>query len=659
MPDLTQVTAPSGAKFTVAKDAADAFSGFLTDLEKTGYKIDQKSSGGYNPRNIAGTNTPSQHAFGHAIDINPGSNPRGAKGPSDLPANVADLAAAHGLTWGGGWSGDTRDPMHFELSGKPVAAAPSVDDLAARIEALRAKVTPGAPAAPSEEEAPSVDDLAKRIEALPRPPAPPAASAPTTDPAIPTPRPAIGKPADNAGDATSRILGAFKDAYMGAPDLLAPGPQATVDSWGSVPATISRLPGTALGVASGLYRGAQQAGIESGLAPDVASLPDAFAGSPHMLVPPETGLPATMPRGPYTPPGPNLLAGGVEPVQPGLAARAGEQAVNSWLQQGALPESSAVPQRPPGAPMTAPTTAAEAKAIANAHYGTASQTDSGLTPQFNKKLTDAISPARETESLVGKNDAADLVDKLKARADKPLSIRGVQEQDEDMTQLIEQHRDPVTGKLDKVGQQIDEMQDKFREQIDNAGPGDTTGGPVGFDALQNGRAAWAQYRKMADVERMWDRARNGRQVPQTSFQAQVGNYLTSKKAAGWTAEEKASLTDAAKNGLPGAALHLLGNKLIATIHGAIGAKWGLPGFVVSEVASQGLATGARALENRWLAGRIGDTQRTLGSSVPPSPLLPTLPPVGASGSPPPSTVPYWAAPLLPHTQQRNWLNPSP
>jgi hypothetical protein len=176
MPDLVQVTAPSGAKFTVAKDAADAFTGFLSDLEDTGYKIDPKSSGGYNPRNIAGTNTPSQHAFGHAIDINPGSNPRGAKGPSDLPANVADLAAAHGLTWGGGWSGDTRDPMHFELSGKPVAdaAAPSVDDLMKRMGAMSPSAAPPAPgggaATPAESSAPSVDDLMKRMDTLAKPP---------------------------------------------------------------------------------------------------------------------------------------------------------------------------------------------------------------------------------------------------------------------------------------------------------------------------------------------------------------------------------------------------------------------------------------------------------------------------------------------------------
>jgi hypothetical protein len=59
------------------------------------------------------------------------------------------------------------------------AAAPSVDDLRGRIDALRAKAAPAAPggdaAAPGEAEAPSVDDLKARISALPRPSAPPQA----------------------------------------------------------------------------------------------------------------------------------------------------------------------------------------------------------------------------------------------------------------------------------------------------------------------------------------------------------------------------------------------------------------------------------------------------------------------------------------------------
>lgn len=103
-----------GANFEVNKAAAPAFQGFLQDLAAAGYSI--KSSGGYNYRNIRGSSTLSQHSFGNAIDINAPANPQGG-GKSDLPPNVAALAAKHGLIWGGNWSGKERDPMHFEWAG--------------------------------------------------------------------------------------------------------------------------------------------------------------------------------------------------------------------------------------------------------------------------------------------------------------------------------------------------------------------------------------------------------------------------------------------------------------------------------------------------------------------------------------------------------------
>jgi hypothetical protein len=64
-----------------------------------------------------GGNTLSEHAFGNAIDINPDRNPFSNK--TNLPANISDMAAKHGLTWGGDWQSGSRDPMHFELTGAP------------------------------------------------------------------------------------------------------------------------------------------------------------------------------------------------------------------------------------------------------------------------------------------------------------------------------------------------------------------------------------------------------------------------------------------------------------------------------------------------------------------------------------------------------------
>jgi hypothetical protein len=111
---LKIITAPSGARFTVNAEHADRFQSLVNDLEARGYPIKGEQSGGYNPRNIAGTNTPSKHAHGAAIDINWSENARGA--PGKIPQELAlELAQKNGLTWGGTWK--NRDDMHFEVPG--------------------------------------------------------------------------------------------------------------------------------------------------------------------------------------------------------------------------------------------------------------------------------------------------------------------------------------------------------------------------------------------------------------------------------------------------------------------------------------------------------------------------------------------------------------
>jgi hypothetical protein len=111
---LKTITSPSGARFTVNAEHADRFQALVNDLEARGYPIKGEQSGGYNPRNIAGTNTPSKHSHGAAIDINWSENARGA--PGKIPQELAlELAQKNGLTWGGTWK--NRDDMHFEVAG--------------------------------------------------------------------------------------------------------------------------------------------------------------------------------------------------------------------------------------------------------------------------------------------------------------------------------------------------------------------------------------------------------------------------------------------------------------------------------------------------------------------------------------------------------------
>ena len=81
-----------------------------------------------------GTGTWSQHAYGLAVDVNPGENPYVGCGQSRDPtlkkyrdrsrhlkgmvtprarAAFADI----GWGWGGSWAGDTKDYMHFSSTG--------------------------------------------------------------------------------------------------------------------------------------------------------------------------------------------------------------------------------------------------------------------------------------------------------------------------------------------------------------------------------------------------------------------------------------------------------------------------------------------------------------------------------------------------------------
>lgn len=126
-PKLAIVTTPGGARFNVAAEYAPQFQGFLNELA-TQYQIDPATSGGYNRRYIAGTTTPSEHAFGRAIDVNWNANPRGGTNFNIPPEVAHELAKKYNMTWGGDWSGGTRDPMHFQVNTSgtaPVSMAPA------------------------------------------------------------------------------------------------------------------------------------------------------------------------------------------------------------------------------------------------------------------------------------------------------------------------------------------------------------------------------------------------------------------------------------------------------------------------------------------------------------------------------------------------------
>lgn len=120
---LRPIQSPSGTRITVGRQYADQFGGLLDDLEMSGYPARPGESGGYNHRNIAGTNRLSNHADGSAVDVNWTTNARGTKGEIN-PELARSLATKHGMTWGGDWS--NPDPMHFEVNKGGAPQLPSL-----------------------------------------------------------------------------------------------------------------------------------------------------------------------------------------------------------------------------------------------------------------------------------------------------------------------------------------------------------------------------------------------------------------------------------------------------------------------------------------------------------------------------------------------------
>lgn len=124
-----------GVNLYVRKEVARLFTGFINELCSTKFWHDRKGNPyrldvnpddwGYANRDVRGRpGVKSNHAWGLAVDLNSATNPMTEDGRThtDLPSNVGKLATKWGLRWGGAYTGDRRDPMHFEFIGTPAEA---------------------------------------------------------------------------------------------------------------------------------------------------------------------------------------------------------------------------------------------------------------------------------------------------------------------------------------------------------------------------------------------------------------------------------------------------------------------------------------------------------------------------------------------------------
>lgn len=99
--------------------------------------IDADNTSSFNCRAATGSTRWSEHAYGHAIDVDPIENPYVENGQSSHRASrlyldrsrrrpgmaypggvLVQAFASVGWGWGGNWSGGVRDYQHFSVSGR-------------------------------------------------------------------------------------------------------------------------------------------------------------------------------------------------------------------------------------------------------------------------------------------------------------------------------------------------------------------------------------------------------------------------------------------------------------------------------------------------------------------------------------------------------------
>lgn len=111
---------PMKSGILVHKKIAPALKAAFDEIwEKCGKdqgKVDKTGAsdfgGCFNIRQIAGSNSYSNHSWACAIDLAPGTNGFNMKGT--LPSLVVDAFKRQGAYWGGDYKG-RKDPMHFEF----------------------------------------------------------------------------------------------------------------------------------------------------------------------------------------------------------------------------------------------------------------------------------------------------------------------------------------------------------------------------------------------------------------------------------------------------------------------------------------------------------------------------------------------------------------
>lgn len=243
--------------------------------------------------------------------------------------------------------------------------------------------------------------------------------------------------------------------------------------------------------------------------------------------------------------------------------------------------------------------------LARRAYKAAADAGGELTESFNKKFikaADDIMPQTQAGKLLAGDDAVSQItsrvkDNLSGRR---FSLAEAQEIDEFLGDAIDGFVQP-TGKLNKQGKKLLDLQTSFRNLIDDVSPDDLAGGKQGFEAWKEGRKLWSATSKLRDIEKIITRAELMDQ-PATGIKSGFRTLLSNpKRLRGFTDAEQKLIRKAAETGAVSDAIRVMGSRLIPIV--TLGSGAGPGAFLGAQVGSTLSRKGGEALQMRR-AGKI-------------------------------------------------------
>lgn len=119
---FVKVVLSNGVRVIARREIAELAKLLFEEGIRRGYLPRDGQTWGAACRAIRGTNTPSNHSWALAFDINSLANPQRRPLTTDMPVWYREMWKRYGFRWGGDYTSATPDSMHFEYMGTPQSA---------------------------------------------------------------------------------------------------------------------------------------------------------------------------------------------------------------------------------------------------------------------------------------------------------------------------------------------------------------------------------------------------------------------------------------------------------------------------------------------------------------------------------------------------------